>query len=170
MLIRYRIDASGATGTMGFPRDDDTVIYTGTVTEDDASIITGLPVFHWFIDPCAYNAALSHTYTYDTEPALVYYGGTLYDGVRIRVRGSSSRAWVKKNWKFYFPQGHDFYAPELINRPVDQFNMEASYSDKTFMREFLSYNTLADFGSPASLIFHVRLYRMMTTLSGRASM
>ena len=89
----------------------------------------------------------------------MYYGGTLYDGVRIRVRGSSSRAWVKKNWKFYFAQGHDFYAPGLINRPVDQFNMQASYSDKTYMRESLSYEMLGDFGSPASLIFHVRLYQ-----------
>ena len=60
-LVRYRIDANGLTGSMGFPRSDDTVSYTGTVIENDASIITGLPVFHWFIDPVAYNAAfVSH--------------------------------------------------------------------------------------------------------------
>jgi hypothetical protein len=59
-LIRYRVDADGTQGSMGFPRDDDTVSYTGTVTENDASIITGMPVFHWFVDPVAYNAAFVH--------------------------------------------------------------------------------------------------------------
>ena len=50
-LIRYRIDVAGATGVMGFPRNDDSVNYTGTYLED-TSIITGLPVVHWLIDPC----------------------------------------------------------------------------------------------------------------------
>ena len=58
-LIRYRIDTTGPTGAMGFPRDDDSVIYTGTYIEDDASVITGLPVVHWLIDPCDYNNAVA---------------------------------------------------------------------------------------------------------------
>jgi hypothetical protein len=157
-LVRYRVDANGLTGNMKFPRTDDTVTYTGTVTENDASIITGMPVFHWFMEPVYYNAAYTHMYTDDTEPGLLYYGGKLYDGVQIRIRGSSSRGWLKKNWKFYFPQGHDFYAPGLINGSVDNFDMQAEYSDKTYMRELLTYMMFEDFGSPASQMFYVRSY------------
>ncbi|MBN2020096.1 MAG: lamin tail domain-containing protein, partial [Sedimentisphaerales bacterium] len=158
-LVRYRIDTSGATGAMGFPRDDDTVSYTGYVVEDDTSIITGVPVIHWFINPIDYADALTHVWTDETEPSLVYYNGTLYDGVQIRVRGDSSRGWFKKNWKFYFSHGHDFYAPGLTEIPVDQFNMQSFYADKSFMRELLSYQTLGDFGSPSSYFFHTCLYQ-----------
>jgi spore coat protein CotH len=157
-LIRYRIDAIGATGAMGFPRSDDTVNYTGTLIEDTPPL-TGVPVFQWFIDSDDYNSALATALTDKRYPALFYYNGTLYDGVQIHVRGGTARYWYKKQWKFFFPRNHYFFAPELIEIPVDQFNLHGCFTDKSYTREYLSYHLLADIGSPYSQYFPVRLYK-----------
>ncbi|MCK4660099.1 MAG: CotH kinase family protein [Phycisphaerae bacterium] len=155
-LVRFRIEATGTTGQMSHPRTDDTVQYTGTVIED-ASLSSNLPIFHWFMDPDRYQAALDHLWTDETEPAVLWYGGVLYDNVQVRLRGQSSRSWPKPNWKFLFPQGHDFTAPDLIQLPVDQFNLQSSYSDKTYCRELVGYETFIEAGIPACQMFHVRV-------------
>ncbi|MHC4065619.1 MAG: lamin tail domain-containing protein, partial [Planctomycetota bacterium] len=89
-LVRYRITASGATGQMQYPRDDDTVTYGGTAVVDQ-SVTSSVPVFRWFMDPIDYQEALDHYITDDTEPAVLYYKGVLYDNVAIRIRGQTAR-------------------------------------------------------------------------------
>jgi hypothetical protein len=159
--VRWRITATGPTGTMQFPRDDDTVVYSGTAVLDPPG--SSLPIFHWWIDPDDYQDATCidpppcHLLTDDTEPALLFFDGKFYDGVEVRVRGSSSRYWLKKSWKFFFPQGHNFTAPGLIERDVDTFNLQGNYSDKSFMREILAWETQRDGGAPWLQTFPVRL-------------
>jgi spore coat protein CotH len=161
-LIRYRIDTAGATGVMGFPRDDDSVVYTGTYIEDTLPL-TGLPVVHWLIDPCDFNnaVAMAPTSDYDkyTFPALVYYNGTLYDGIQIRARGNTSRQWPKKNWKFTTARNHNFFMPGITGLPVDNFNFQASYSDKSYTRENLSWQLFKDVGEPYCQWAPVRMYQ-----------
>jgi hypothetical protein len=157
-LVRYRITASGPTGQMQCPRDDDTVNYNGTAVVDPA-VTSNVPIFRWFIDPTDYQDALDHYDTDDIEPAAFYYNGVLYDNIAIRIRGQSSRTWPKKHWKFFFPQGHDFYDPELVPLRVDQFNLQSNYSDKSYLREILAYETFRDAGNPYNLTFHVRLHQ-----------
>jgi hypothetical protein len=156
-LIRYRIDAIGPTGSMGFPRDDDTVMYTGTYIAPEVS--SGPDVFHWIINPTDYDEALAHCYTDLTEPALLFHNGVLYDGLEIRVRGQSSRVWPKKHWNFKFKQGHDFNAPGFTVAPVGGFNLQSSYADKSYLREILSYETFRDAGSPSHIIVPVAVYQ-----------
>jgi hypothetical protein len=156
-LVRYRIDAAGPTGTMGFPRDDDTVQYSGTYLAPATT--TDLDVFHWIINPVDYTDALSHIYTDQTEPALLFHAGVLYDGVRIRVRGQSSRGWPKKHWNFQFAQGHHFDAAGYTVAPVGGFNMQSSYADKSYLRETLSYETFRDAGCPSNVITPVALFQ-----------
>ncbi len=55
-LVRYRLDAVGPTGAMGFPRDDDTVRYAGTYLAPGTT--SDLDAFHWLIEPAAYARAL----------------------------------------------------------------------------------------------------------------
>lgn len=155
-LVRYRITATGPTGSISYPRLDDTIIYRGTLVPN-SGISTPLPVFHWYMDPAVYQAAIDHKLTDLTEPAVFAYNGVVYDNVRVRVRGQSSRSWPKNHWKFFLPQGHDFYAPDLIALPVDQFNLQCNYSDKSYVREILSYETFRDAGHASNQIFHVRL-------------
>jgi hypothetical protein len=85
-LIRYRIAASGATGFMDYPRDDDTVTYDGTVAIDPA-LSSNLPIFWWFMDPVDYQASLDHRHSDLLEPAVFYHEGTLIDAIQVRVRG-----------------------------------------------------------------------------------
>ena len=53
--MRYRIEAA-ATDAMYYPRDDDTVTYTGTAVIDPA-LSSNLPIMHWFIEEADYIAA-----------------------------------------------------------------------------------------------------------------
>ena len=155
-LVRYRISASGPTGAIGFPRDDDTVTYGGTAVLDPA-LDSQLPILQWFMDPVDYQDALDHRYTDEHEPAVLYYDGTLYDGVEVRIRGQSARAWDKPPWKFFMPQGHDFEAPGLIHRSVDTFNLQSNYADKSYVREILAWGSFVEAGVPAGKAFAMRV-------------
>ena len=165
-LVRFRFQATGPSGQMNYPRDDDTVTYDGTVVLDP-TLISNLPIFHWFIEPADYSRASCtalgnpqcHGRTDETEPAVLFYGGKLWDGVQVRLRGQSSRFWNKQPWKFLFPQGHNFEAPDLIERSVDNLNLQSTYSDKSYVREVLAWETLAEAGLPSNQSFHVRVQK-----------
>ncbi len=155
-LIRYRIEASGTTGNMNYPRTDDTQTYTGGYIEDP-SVTSSIPILHWLMDPIDYQALVDRgTNPEDIfDPALIYFENILYE-VQVRIRGGSSRSWPKKNLKVEFPKGHDFSAAALAV-PVDEFNLQSSYGDKSYLREVLSYETIRDSGSPSNVIAHVHL-------------
>jgi len=154
-LVRYRIEAAGSNGPGADPRVDDTIVYYGAVLS--SPITTDLPIVEWWIDPADFQAALDHYLTDDLEPAVLAYDGTVWDNVRVRVRGSTSREFPKKSWKFELPQGHDFVAPGLIPNSVDEFNLQASYSDKSHLRETLAFDTFEAAGVASPLAFPVRL-------------
>ena len=157
-LIRYRIDATAATRSMGFPRNDDTVTYTGGYIED-TSVITGLTLFHWLMAQADYDYIVANTAdTALARPALLYYNGTVYD-VNVHARGATDdRGYAKKHWKFRFPRNHYFYAPELgVVIPADQFNLQSSWTDKSHLREHLAWRLFGDVGHPYSLTSEVRV-------------
>ena len=144
---------------MGFPRNDDTVTYTGYYIPD-TSVITGLPLFHWLMATADYNYIVANTLDTDPcRPALLYYNGTLYDGVTVHARGASDDlGFAKKHWKFKFPRNHYFFAPDLgVTIPADQFNLQSSWTDKSHLREHLSYRLLEDVGHPSCLTSEVRV-------------
>jgi len=156
-LVRYWIEAIGPTGQMTRPRVDDTIDYLGTVVVDPA-LASDLPIFHWYIAPADLQAALDHYLTDETEPAVLFYDGRLWDNIEIRVRGGTSRDYPKKSWKFIFPQGNDFIAPGIgIDTPIDRFNLQASYADKSYLREILSWETFEAAGVLSLKTFHVRM-------------
>ncbi len=157
-IFRFQILATGATGTMRYPRTDDTTNYVGGMVPD-ATLTSNLPRFHWLILPADYQQALATKFT-DTEyPAVFFYNGTLYDNMRIRVRGDRARNFPKLHWLFKFPQGHDFSAAGLYPLPVQEIDMQGCYADKSYMREMLSYETYRDAGSPSRLINPVALFQ-----------
>ena len=157
-MVRYRLDAQGPTGVMGHPRDDDTAVWRGTYLVDPA-VEWDLPVLHWIIDPAVYAAALAHFRSDQLEPAALFHEGVLHTGVQIRVRGQSSRGWPKKHWKFKLPKGNGFFDERITPEPVDEFNLQSSYGDKSFMREILSYETFRDVGTPSQLASPVVIYQ-----------
>jgi len=157
-LIRYRITVTGANGNMYYPRDDDTAVYDGTAVIDPL-LTSGLPILHWFMDPVDYLAALGHKLTDETEPAVMFYDGKLYDSLLTRVRGQSSRYWDKPSWKFYLPQGHEMPVPEVLDYAVDTFALQSGWSDKTHMREILAWESFRDAGSVHNQIGPVRVQK-----------
>jgi len=157
-LIRFHFVAQSGSGEMHLPRRDDTIRYTGTVVQSPP-VETRLPLFEWFMDEDAYRRALQHRHTDETEPAVFRYNGILYDGIQVRLRGGSARWWPKPHWKFIFPQGHPFEAPELFSEPIERMNLQSSYGDKTYLREILSYETFADAGVPSFQSFPVWVQR-----------
>lgn len=157
-MIRYRLDATGPTGVMGHPRDDDTVTWRGTYLPDP-DIASPLPVLHWIIEPARYDAALAHFRTDELEPAALFHEGVLHTGVQVRVRGQSSRGWLKKHWKFKLKKGDGLANETLTPAPVDEFNLQSSYADKSYMREVLSYETFRDAGAPSHLAHPVAVYQ-----------
>ncbi len=157
-MVRYRLDATGPTGAMGHPRDDDTVTWRGTYLVDP-TISSELPVLHWIIDPAVYTAALQHFRSNDLEPAALFHEGVLYTGLQVRVRGQSSRGWPKKHWKFKLPKGNGFFDASITPKPVDEFNLQSSFGDKSFLREILSYETFRDVGAPSHLSAPVAIYQ-----------
>jgi len=156
-LVRYWIEAIGPTGEMAHPRLDDTINYRGTAVVDPGPV-SDLPIFHWYVDPADFANALAHFQTDETEPAVLFFNGRLWDNIQFRVMGNSARSWPKKHWKFIFPKGNDFIAPSLgITTPMDRFNMRSNWADKTHMRELLSYEALEASDGFSLLSFNVRL-------------
>lgn len=157
-LVRFRVLASGPTGSMSAPRTDDSIVYVGTVVADPA-MSSNLPIFQWFMHPDDYQAALDHYLTDEEEPAVLAYGGVVWDNARTRVRGDTSREYPKKSWKFRLPRNHPFDDPAFISVPVKELDFLASYTDKSYLREVLANEAFRDAGSPYNQIRHVRLVK-----------
>ncbi|NIX21666.1 MAG: hypothetical protein GWN07_18210, partial [Actinobacteria bacterium] len=88
--VQISASSCSSGGDMSSPRSDDTIHYHGTVVLDPA-LASDLPIFHWYIDPVDYQAAIDHRLTDETEPAVLFHDGVLYDNLRVRVRGQSAR-------------------------------------------------------------------------------
>ena len=157
-LVRYRIEVAGPTGVMEFPRVDDTANYSGTAIVAPLPE-TRQPIYHWYIDPVDYLAVLADPFSDETKPAVLFFKNVLYDNIRVRLRGQSSRLWNKPPWKFFMAHGHDFEAPDLLVRPVDSFNLQSSYSDKSYSREILAWEAVRDSGAPSLQAYPVRVHR-----------
>ncbi|MBN1640839.1 MAG: lamin tail domain-containing protein, partial [Anaerolineae bacterium] len=125
--------------------------YCGTMIADPA-VQSELPVLYWFVaDPAAAETDAG-------SRASVFYDGVLYDNVLVRLRGLTARYWPKKSLKFDFNQGYHFrYAPDQA--PVEEFNLNATVTDKSYLRQVLSWEAYRDAGVPSSISFPVRVQR-----------
>jgi PKD repeat protein len=117
------------------------------------------PVYHFILDPVHLDAnghLANNLTTY--RRGIFIFNGEVFDNVRIRHRGQSSLGVSKKHWKVNFNKDHRFLTPFDGHPEVDNFNLQSSYGDKTFLREWLSYKAWMDIGRPGLEMWHVRLY------------
>jgi hypothetical protein len=153
-MVRYYVTAADqANHTSRWPLFHDPVDsprYLGTVTADP-SVHSALPILYWFVQDIANARELQGA------RAQVFYDGVFYDNVFVRSRGYSSRSgWPKKSFKFEFNTGHPFrFSPE--HEPVQEFNLNNTYSDKAYVRQSLAWETYRDAGVPYSICFLVRV-------------
>lgn len=151
--IRYAVLAEDSLGGLSrwppFSSGPDLPRSLGTVVLDP-SVQSPLPVLSWFLeDPQAANSRIGTT-------GSVFFRGKFYDQVFFRSRGGSSIIWRKKNFKFEFQNGNYFeFDPRF--EPVEEFNLNSTFSDKSYMRQVLSYETYRDAGMPYSECFPLRV-------------
>jgi hypothetical protein len=159
-MVRYSItawDANGGKSRRPFFHDPlHSPRYYGTMVADPG-VSSELPVLYWFIDDPE-----EARDRFGTRAELFYVRpgqseGLFYDNVFVRRRGQSSQTgWPKKSFKFEFNWGYYFqFAPDLA--PVEEFNLNNTYSDKAYIRQVLSYEAYRDAGVPSSSCFPVRV-------------
>ncbi len=154
-MIRWFITAKDIENRVSrwpiYPDPNDSPRYLGTVVADP-SILTPLPVFHWFIQ--SPTAADSDAGT----RVSVFYEGEFYDNVLMNLHGQSSRDFPKKSYDIGFNSGYRFrYAAD--KDPVSDLNFMTTYPDKAHMRNILAYETYRDAGSPYHWVLPARVQK-----------
>lgn len=137
-LIRYRIDSD-----VGFaPFAGDTINYLGVVVPSTDIVNNQLPVFQFFVDEAEFlNLTTTELALTNTKiPVVVFYDGQVIDNATVRVRGGdfSRTNHPKKSLKFELPDGYtlDFET----GYAVDEFAINADYSDWTFAATDISWD------------------------------
>lgn len=156
-LLRYRVEATNASATSRSPRTDDTIDYRGLVVP--SGISSPVPVLEWFIADADYDAMVDNPTADITRTAVLAYGGTVYDSVEANIKGHASQLDPKVSWKFHLPQNHDLDMPGVITEPVDEFDLQADWSDKSHGRSILAWDAYRRAGIVNHQMFPVRAQR-----------
>jgi CotH kinase protein/Concanavalin A-like lectin/glucanases superfamily/Lamin Tail Domain/Immunoglobulin domain len=154
-MVRYYVTASDDGGQSSrwplFLDPNGSAEYQGTMVQDPG-VDTPLPVLYWFVE----NTAAAETGT-GTRCSL-FYDGQFYDNVFVRIRGNTARAWPKKSYKIEMNEGDHFrFLPDLPR--VSEFDVNTTYTDKSYNRAVLAYEFMRDAGLPTPEIFHLQLRR-----------
>jgi hypothetical protein len=156
-LIRYRVEATNATTTSRSPRADDTINYRGVVVPH--GLTSPVPVLEWFISDADYNAMVNDPTADITRTAALAYNGVVIDNAEVNIKGHASQKDPKVSWKFHLPQNHDLDMPGVIAEPVDEFDMQADWSDKSHGRSILSWEAYQRAGIVNHQMFPIRTQR-----------
>lgn len=152
-MVRYFVSATDtlthASRLPSFLKPNDSPEYLGTMVADP-TVQSQLPVLYWWVQNPAAAGEDAGT------RASVFCLGKFYDNIFCGLKGQTSRSWPKKSYKFEFNKGYDF-TWDLNQPPVDEFNLQSTYSDKAYMRQVLSYETFGAAGVPALAAFQMRI-------------
>jgi hypothetical protein len=155
-MLRWRFtatDAQGQTRRLPAFATPDAPEYLGTLVPDPA-LVSDLRVWHWFLDPAHFAAAD----TAGGARAAVWFAGEFHDNVRVSLRGATTAGLEKKPHKFEFHDSRLFrFHPDLP--PVDEINLNAAYTDNSYLRDWLAQRDQAAAGVPAPFVEPVRLQR-----------
>ncbi|MBE0535447.1 MAG: lamin tail domain-containing protein [Phycisphaerae bacterium] len=136
-----------------FNNPADSPEYLGTVV-NDPSVTSSIPIFHWFVEPGAEQAARTRS----GARCALFYDGCLYDNIFVRLRGATAAGLAKNPYKFEFNKGYDFiYSADAP--PVDEFDLNTTYRDKAYIRPILGYELYRDAGVPCSNVLPVHIRR-----------
>jgi hypothetical protein len=114
----------------------------GTEQRGAGSQVQNLPHYELMIAAADLDALENNPGSNDTHPATFKAGGKVYNGVKVRVRGSWSRTWPKKSFKILFDHGAPFEGQRSIN-------LNSGWRDPAFVREPLAYYVYEVCGVPA---------------------
>ena len=83
-------------------------------------------------------------------PATFEHAGKVWKDVQIRFKGRSNRYFPKKSYRIKFPAKHHFNG-------VHSLNLHSMFTDKSLLREKLSWDFFADLGMLAPRAYYARL-------------
>ncbi len=156
-MIRYRFNAvDGAGHASRWPLVYDPLNspeFFGTMAQ--ITVESSMPVYHWFVDETVYQPD-----TGNESRSAIFYDGVLYDNIMTSTRGGSTENVnvIKKSHKFDFNRNHHFeYASK--ERKVEEMNLNTVYTDKTYLRRMLVWQSYEDVGAPGCKSFLVHLRR-----------
>jgi spore coat protein H len=109
-----------------------------------------LPLYELKIAPRDLLSLESASFGNTTFPVSFTAQGKVYEGVKIRPRGSWSRTWPKKSLKIQFDHQNSFQGEHSLN-------LNSGWRDPAFIREALAYKVYEACGVPASKVQMVRL-------------
>ncbi len=152
-MIRYYLvssDVSGATNREPtFLSAKDSPQYLGFVVKDP-SIVTALPVLHWFIQtPAGANNDIGTN-------GSIYYNGQFRDNITATLHGQSSSSFPKHSYNFNMVSGNKLTV--VSNYPsLSDFAVITTWADRTHARVPLNTETYAAAGTPAHYAFPLQM-------------
>ena len=154
-MLRWAVEAQDGSGgqfrSPGDPMPVDAPQYYGTMVQDP-TLSSELEIYHWFVEKPG-----AATTGGGTRCSL-WYGGEFYDNLFVRRRGGSSAWWPKRSFKFDFNRGDHFrYHPDRGR--VSEFNLNTTWSDKSYLRRWLGWKAFEQCGQPGSDAEMVHLRR-----------
>ncbi len=147
--VTFRITAASATESRDFPsRTDPQGCYGYYV--NDYRPDTVLPVFTLLVpgSPRSFTQSLSCSSYRDCSFA---YQGDLYTNMEIRARGQSICGATKRFMKLRFNHGHMFQG-------VRKLNLQSLWTDKSLIRERMSWELFDEMTNPACFHYYIRLH------------
>lgn len=151
-MVRWYVTATDSAAKTGryplFANAEASPEFLGTVVRD--TVTSQLPVLWWFVENPG--AAETDTGTHSS----IYYNGVFYDNVHTRLRGQTSAYWPKKHFKFDMNGGFNFVY-DAAKPSVTEFNLQSTFSDKSYIRSILAWETYAAAGVPGCDNFPIRV-------------
>ena len=107
------------------------------------AVFAQLPQYNVTMTPGDYQLLFTRDIFSDSLiPATFEYGGNYWNDAQIRFKGHSTRYYPKKAYRIKFASSHLFQS-------MRQINLNAMYTDKSFIREKLAWNIFYDMGEMA---------------------
>lgn len=152
-MLRWYVVVQNARGQIGraplFQDPQNSPEYFGTMVTDPL-LSTPMQVLQWFVEDPQAAATITGT------NCSLYFAGEFYDNVFVRIRGGSSLLWPKPNFKFDFHSGYHFQFDPQEGK-IEEFNLNSSYSDKSYIRRLLAWETYAKAGADHCLAIPMRV-------------
>ena len=154
-MIRWAVLAADATGTSTraplFLSATNSPQYFGTVAVQPAAT-SSVPILEWFLTPGTEAAAR----TLGGTRASLFFNGEFYDNVWVHLRGRTAASLDKNPYEFGFNSGNLFRFDPKEPR-VDQFALNTTWRDKSYVRPVLGFGLFHDAGVAASACFPLQV-------------
>ncbi len=152
-MVRWSITSADTASNIGrmpqFISSTQSPEYFGTMVAVP-TVVSQLPTLWWWVQNTG--AAATDTGT----RCSLYFRGRFYDNVFVRLRGQGSAGWPKPHYKLDFnPSDHFYYSEDVP--PVEEFNLQSTYSDKAYLRQLLSWETYRNAGAAGCESFMLRV-------------